>query len=154
MKSNQTIYLGADHGGFPLKNQVKDWLQGQGYQVQDLGAKTLDPSDDYPVFAKKVGVAVAKDSTALGILFCRSGAGMAIAANKVKRVRAAEAWNQTSAAHARQHNQANIISLGADWLTLDDTKKIIQAYLAAEPDTAPRHLRRLNLIKQIESSSL
>lgn len=145
------IFLGADHGGFERKNQIKAWLLQKGHQVDDMGAKALDPKDDYPVFAEKVAVKVQQNPQSVGILFCRSGAGMAIAANKIKGIRAAETWDATSAAHAKEHNHANLITLAADWQSLKESQEIIDAFLQAKPNKAERHLRRINLIKQIES---
>lgn len=144
------IYLGADHGGFKLKNDIKAWLKDLDYQIKDLGAAAFDPKDDYPVYAVQVAKKVAADEQALGLLFCRSGAGMTIAANKINGVRAAEAWDEKSASHARQHNQANIISLGADWLELNQAKNIIKAFLRAKVSQAFRHQRRVELISKLE----
>ncbi len=144
------IFLGADHGGFELKNKIKSWLTDQAYQVKDCGALEQDPQDDYPDFAFKVAQSVAKQQSAnrpaLGILFCRSGAGMSIAANKIKGVRAAETWDKQSATHAREHNHANVISLGADWLSFEQAQAIVQAFVEAQPDQSPRHLRRIEKI--------
>lgn len=145
------IFLGADHGGFKLKNKIKLWLEEQNYQVEDMGAAVLDPKDDYPVYAIEVARQVVKDGQARGLLFCRSGAGMAIAANKIKGIRAAEAWDERSAKHARQHNKANVLSLGADWMNFNQAKKIIKVFFETEFSQADRHQKRIELISQLEN---
>lgn len=145
-----TIYLGADHGGWQLKEVIKKWLMANHYSVKDLGAKDLSPSDDYPDYAFIVARAVANEADSLGLLFCRSGAGMAIVANKLAGVRAVEAWNEVSAVHAKEHNHANILALSGQWLNMDQTQKIVAAFLQAKPDQDERHLRRINKISQIE----
>jgi ribose 5-phosphate isomerase B len=147
------IILGADHGGFLLKEQIKNWLQQQDYEVVDAGAYKLDPQDDYPLFAFEAAKKVSVDEDAVGILFCRSGAGMTIAANKVKGVRAVEVFNSVSAEHAKQHNNANMIALSADWLKTDEIKKIIKKFLTTKFTAEDRHQRRIDQIKDIENQS-
>lgn len=143
------IYLGADHGGFRLKEHLKTWFDEQGFEYQDLGADEHQPQDDYPQYAARVAQAVVKESEAVGILFCRSGGGMALAANKISGVRAVEVFNPVSAVHAKEHNNANIITIGADWMSLDKTKDTIEAFLQAEFSKEPRHQRRLQQIKAL-----
>jgi ribose 5-phosphate isomerase B len=146
-----TIILGADHGGYKLKETIKNWLIKQDYSIIDVGADAFDPKDDYPLYAAKVARQVVADKQALGILFCRSGAGMTIAANKIKGIRAVEVFNPTSAKHAKEHNNANIISLSADWLDLDQAKEIIDSFLKTEFTQEERHLRRINQIHAVEA---
>ena len=98
------IYLGTDHGGYVLKEEIKHWLSENNIEFQDLGAHTLNPEDDYPDFIVPVAQKVAQDPQALGIIIGRSGNGEAIAANKVKGVRAALCLNEEMAKKARQHN--------------------------------------------------
>lgn len=148
--SNKTIYLGADHGGYELKQTLKDWLAQAGYQTKDLGAHELDPKDDYPKFAAAVARAVSQDENGLGILICRSGGGMVIAANKIAGIRAVEVFNQVSAEHAKQHNHANVISLAADWMTENEAKAIVKAFLETEFTHEPRHQRRIEQIHALE----
>lgn len=150
--SNKTIYLGADHGGYELKQTLKDWLAQAGYQTNDLGAHELNPKDDYPKFAAAVARAVSQDENGLGILICRSGGGMVIAANKITGIRAVEVFNQVSAEHARQHNHANVISLAADWMTENEAKTIVKVFLETEFTHEPRHQRRIEQIHALEEN--
>lgn len=147
---SQQIFLGSDHGGFQLKEEIKRWLLERGYQVKDLGANQLDPDDDYPLFAAKVARAVNHDNQAVGILFCRSGGGMTITANKLKGIRAVDVMNEVGAKHAKEHNNANIIALAADWISLDQAKKIVDTFLSTSFAYVTRHLRRIQQIAQIE----
>ncbi len=147
------IILGADHGGFQVKQQIYKWLKEQGYKVVDAGAHQLDPQDDYPLFAFEVAKKVSADKDAMGILFCRSGAGMAIVANKLRKIRAVEVFNPLSAEHAREHNNANIITLSADWLDLDEIKKIVEKFLVTRFTAEERHQRRIDQITDIENQS-
>lgn len=146
------IFLGADHGGYSYKEVIKKWLEDQKHQVVDVGAHQLDSLDDYPVFAFEAAKQVSLNNDSLGILFCRSGAGMTIAANKVKNVRAVEVINPLGAEHAKQHNNANIIALSADWLDLEAVKKIISTFLNTPFTNEERHLRRINQITEFENS--
>ncbi len=148
--ANETIYLGADHGGYELKQTLKDWLDQAGYQVKDLGAYELDAEDDYPKFAAAVARAVSQNESSLGILICRSGGGMVIAANKIAGIRAVEVFNQVSAEHAKQHNHANVISLAADWMTAEEAKSIVKAFLKTSFSDEPRHQRRIKQIHSLE----
>ncbi len=150
-KPNLKIYLGADHGGYQLKEAIKEWLMQQDFVVQDLGAHQLDSQDDYPQYAAAVAQSVQDKPQAVGILFCRSGGGMAIAANKFANIRAVEVFNQTSAQHARQHNNANVISLAADWISQEEAQAVIQAFLHTSFSQDERHQRRLEQIRQLET---
>lgn len=144
------IYIGADHGGFSLKQEVQQWLQEGGHDVEDLGAHALDPDDDYPDYAFAVAKRVADDEESVGILFCRSGSGMAIAANKIEDIRAVEVFDLTSAIHAKTNNDANVICLGADWMDPQETKLVIQNFLDTPFQSEERHVRRLKKIHDQE----
>mgnify|MGYP000248983419 CR=1 FL=1 len=146
----QKIYLGADHGGFELKEQLKSWLEEIRYSVEDLGAFSYNPDDDYPEFASAVANKVATEGKAIGILICRSGGGMVITANKIYGIRAVELFDKKSAKHAREHNHANVITIGADWTDLNQAKEIITEFLNTEPSQEERHLRRLDQIAKLE----
>ncbi len=148
--SPQTIFLGADHGGFELKELLKKWLTTEGCRVMDMGAKNLDPQDDYPQYAVAVAKAVAKQNNAYGILLCRSGGGMTISANKIGGIRAVELFDEKSAKHAREHNHANVITIGADWQDFSSAKKIISEFFNTSPSQDERHLRRIQQISQLE----
>lgn len=148
--SGITIYLGADHGGFKLKEMIKQFLIDQGRQVVDVGADQLNPKDDYPDIAEKVSKAVAAEERSVGLLFCRSGGGVTVAANKVDGIRAVEARDVKSAKHAKTDNNANIIALGADWMTLEQAKQIAAAFLDTKFNGEKRHQRRIKKIEKIE----
>jgi len=137
-----TMALGADHGGFELKEVVKQFLTQRGVSVADLGAHSKQPSDDYPDYAQLVGQSVANHKAELGILICTSGIGMSIAANKINGVRAALVADEQSASLARQHNDANVLCLGADHTPPDAAKKIVEAFLNAHFEGG-RHERRV-----------
>ena len=143
------LYLGADHAGFHLKEELKKYLKELGYEYEDLGNQQLEPKDDYPDFA----LAVAEKVTAgqeKGILICATGFGMAIAANKVKGIRAAVCWDEFTALQSREHNNANVLCLGGKVIDLEIAKKIARIWLEAEFSNEKRHVRRLEKIKNIE----
>jgi ribose 5-phosphate isomerase B len=152
------IYLGADHGGFALKEKIKKWLTDWGYDHVDLGAKKQDPADDYPRYAFLVGQAVYKNTKtttkwreqAKGILVCRSAAGMVMAANKVYGVRAAAVFDEKSAVHCRQHNDANVMALSGDWLDQAEAKVCLKLWLETEFSYEKRHMKRLKQIHEYE----
>lgn len=148
------VFLGADHGGFELKNRVAEWLRSQGYEVVDLGAHQLDPRDDYPQFAFQVAEEVVQEELAgeeaLGVLCCRTGGGMVIAANKVTGARAVSAETVRAAQHARQHNKANILSLPADWLPAGTEVEVLSAFLTTPFSEEERHQRRVEQIAAYE----
>lgn len=164
MDDKPVVYLGADHGGFALKEQVKSWLTEWGYSYQDLGAHQLDPDDDYPQFALAVAEAVAAQrpelaaesappmAPALGVLLCRSGGGVIIAANKVSGIRAVQVNNPQEAMHAKEHNDANVISLAADWLSPEAAELTLKAFLTTPFTQEIRHVRRLAQISNYEHS--
>lgn len=143
------IYLGADHAGFHLKEELKKYLEELGYEYEDLGNQELDPKDDYPDFALAVGKKVAL-SQEKGILICATGFGMAIAANKIKGIRAAVCWDEFTALQSREHNNANILCLGGKVIDLETTKKITRIWLETEFVGEERHVRRLKKIEDIE----
>ena len=143
------IFLGADHGGFELKNKVRTWLQEWGEESRDLGNQKLDSEDDYPDFALAVARKVSEEK-GRGILFCRSAAGMVIAANKVAGVRAVAAFDEESAQHSREHNDANVLVLSGDWLDEEKARQIVKTWLNTKFTQEERHVRRLEKIKEIE----
>lgn len=147
------VYLGADHGGYELKEEIKKYLSEHEMEIEDLGATTLDPEDDYTDFIIPVARIVASDSGSSGIVIGRSGNGESIAANKIKGIRAALCLNETMAEKAREHNNANILSLGADYISLEDAKKIVQKFLDTPFSNEERHIRRLKKIEDIEKQN-
>jgi RpiB/LacA/LacB family sugar-phosphate isomerase len=134
--------LGADHGGFELKETLKKYLLARGQTVKDFGALMKDPADDYPDFAQPVAQAVADGEAELGLLVCTSGVGIYIAANKIPGARAAEAFNEKSAALMRRHNDVNVLCLAGDTQP-ELAKKIFDAFIAAKFEGG-RHERRVN----------
>lgn len=145
------IYLGADHGGFELKEKIKDQLIKEGLDVTDLGNDHFDFQDDYPDFAFKVAEAVGKDPQSKGILFCRSAAGVIIAANKVKGIRAASVIDLKSAIHSREHNDCNIIGLSGDWMDENQALEIVKTWLKTNFTNEQRHKRRIDKISEYEN---
>ena len=141
------IALGADHGGYHLKEDLKKLLAKQGYEPLDLGTHSSEPCD-YPSFAYKVAKTVSDKKASLGILICRSGNGMAIAANKLPGIRAAICQDKQTSVLSRQHNDANVLVLGAEHL-FDDPEAIVHAWLGADFEGG-RHERRVHQILEIE----
>lgn len=144
------IAIGSDHAGFLLKNEIIEYLKSKNLEVIDCGTYSVD-SCDYPDYAKLVAEKVSAKEADAGILLCGTGIGVSIAANKVKGVRAALVWNSETAALSKQHNDANIICIGARFIASFYAKKIIDAYLNAEFEKG-NHLRRVEKISKIESN--
>jgi len=143
------IALAADHAGYEEKEHLKSTLQDLGIEYEDFGTVSTE-SVDYPDYAKKVGDAVASGEVDSGLLVCGSGTGMAIAANKVPGVRAAVAWNEEIARLAREHNNANVLSLAARYTSPEENEKIVKAWFGAHFDGG-RHQRRVDKIAEIEA---
>ena len=139
------IALAADHAGFEEKEKIKKTLDEIGVEYTDMGTTSTD-SVDYPEYARKVGEAVAAGEYDQGLLVCGSGTGMAIAANKVHGIRAAVAWNEEIARLARQHNNANVLSLAARYTTDEENQKIVKAWFSADFEGG-RHARRVENIE-------
>jgi ribose 5-phosphate isomerase B len=144
------VALASDHAGFAEKERLKPLLGELGVEVEDFGTVSED-SVDYPDYARRVAEAVSRGEAAQGVLVCGSGTGMAISANKVRGVRAAVAWSEETARLARQHNDANVLAIGARTTPPDDIPKIVRAWFAARFD-AGRHAARVEKIKQMEKS--
>lgn len=147
------IYLGTDHAGFKLKEHIKSFLQKEGYEVVDEGALTFDKTDDYPDFIAKAARSVVKDKGSFGIVFGKSGAGEAIVANKIKGIRAVLCFQPENAKLAREHNDANILSLGGGFVTPQEAEEITKAFLETPFSNEERHKRRIEKIRKIENSS-
>lgn len=145
-------YIAADHGGYELKKELTSYLQEKGYVIEDMGNKEHDPKDDYPDFVFPLAEKVGKEIGATGIILGRSGNGEAIAANKVKGIRAAVCINVKMAKKAREDNNANILSLGADYVDIDTAKKIVDAFLETFFSKEEKHKRRVNKITSYESA--
>ncbi len=146
------ISLGADHAGFELKEKIKKLLLQQGLEVSDQGTLSSE-AVDYPDYARKVGEQVANHSADLGILVCGSGIGMSIAANKVPGVRAANVSSEYEAELSREHNDANVLTLGARLISDQNAFQIVQKWLET-PFAGGRHQRRVEKISQIEQEEM
>ncbi len=144
------IYIGADHGGFKLKEQLKRRLRTAKLPFKDLGAHRLDATDDYPLFAARVARAVSRSDKHRGILLCRSGVGVSVAANKIRGVRATVASDSWMAARARRDDNINVLALPADRLTIGAAWKIVRAFLTTKFRNAARDRRRIRQIKALE----
>jgi len=151
------IYIAADHAGFYLKKELIKYLGIKGYEVEDLGAYEMDEADDYPDFIIPCALRVAKSHTQgkldeVGIVIGGSGQGEAIAANKVKGIRAALYYggNVEIVRLSREHNDTNVLSLGARFLIGDDAKKAVSVWLGTKFDNASRHQRRHDKISKFE----
>ncbi|MFQ5996252.1 MAG: ribose-5-phosphate isomerase [Dehalococcoidales bacterium] len=148
------VALGADHGGFSLKTELLSWLQGQGYEVLDLGAHALDPADDYPDFSVAVARAVASGKAQRGIIICGSGVGACIVANKVTGVRAGLCHDTYSACQGVEHDDMNVLCLGARIIGVELARELVTAFLGARFSGAERHQRRLQKLLAIESEAV
>ncbi|MDA0564917.1 ribose-5-phosphate isomerase [Streptomonospora sp. S1-112] len=146
------VYLGSDHAGFDLKEHLVTWLKEQGHEVVDAGPAALDPADDYPPFVLRAAEGVAGDPGALGVVLGGSGNGEQIAANKVKGVRAALAWSEETARLAREHNDANVLSLGARMHTAEEATSFVAVFLATPYSGEERHSRRIGMLSRYEES--
>ena len=146
------IAIASDHAGYEEKERLKPLLNELGIQFEDLGTVS-EESVDYPDYARKVGDEVAHGNVDQGLLVCGSGTGMAIAANKVPGVRAAVAWNEETARLAREHNDANVLALGARTTSSEDLPKIVRAWFAAK-FAGGRHTQRVEKIREIEQEEL
>jgi ribose 5-phosphate isomerase B len=145
------LYIASDHGGFKLKEEIKQFLADQNIQFQDLGPVSFDPADDYPDYAQLVAEKVSSDPLgSSGILLCRSGQGVNIVANKFKHVRAALVWNTKEAQASRGDDLANVLSLPTDYISSDTAKDIVSAWLATPLGTEDRHVRRVQKISDLE----
>ena len=164
------VYLSTDHAGFELKEKVKSFLKESGYQVEDCGAYEYDKSDDYPDFISKAAQKVSEDPTSTAIIFGNSGQGEAMVANKYKNGRAALFYGAVLPIKAvdasgreshdpyemvrltREHNHANILSLGASFLTDQQACEVIKKWLETKFSSDERHVRRVEKIKKIEEN--
>ncbi len=146
--SKQPIALGADHAGFHIKEVIKDFLEKQGYAVDDAGTWS-EESVDYPDYARRVADRVAQGRAPLGILVCGTGIGMAIAANKVEGIRAATAHDAMTARAAREHNDANVLTLGGRVVDPEHAVEIVREFLGAT-FAGGRHQRRIDKIAEID----
>ena len=150
---NPSVVFGADHGGFDLKNILLDECSSK-YDTRDLGAHTLNPADDYPDFAEAVAQEVTSGRAQRGIIVCGSGAGACIAANKVPGIRACVCHDIYSAHQAVEHDDMNVLCLGARVIGVELARELVRAFLRATFSGEERHKRRVNKVLAIEKKSV
>lgn len=144
------VHVGCDHAGYELKNLLARYLRTMGHDVVDHGAHDFDPEDDYPPFCIETAQGVVDEPGSLGIVLGGSGNGEQIAANKVPGVRAALAWSVETATLAREHNDANVIGIGARMHTVEEAFEITRAFLETPFSQAERHQRRIDQLAEYE----
>jgi ribose 5-phosphate isomerase B len=146
------VYLGSDHAGFELKAYLVSWLLDNGHEPVDCGPATYEPDDDYPPHVIAAAIRVAADNGSLGIVIGGSGNGEQIAANKVKGVRAALAWSEETAALGRQHNNANVVAVGARMHSTEEATKFVEVFLNTPFSGDERHIRRIDMLSDYETT--
>jgi ribose 5-phosphate isomerase B len=145
------VAIACDHGGFPLKESIIKTVEQQGHQALDLGAFSSE-SSDYPDFAEKIGLAINNGEADRGILICGSGVGACIAANKIKGIYAAICHDTYSAHQGVEHDDMNVLCLGARIVGVELAKELVAAFLSAEFSSEARHVRRVNKMRAIEKN--
>jgi ribose 5-phosphate isomerase B len=147
------VHLGSDHAGFELKAHLAERLTADGHDVVDHGPVEYDPVDDYPPYVMRAALAVVNDPGSLGVVIGGSGNGEQIAANKVGGVRAALAWNDDTASLGREHNDANVVAVGARMHSLDEATRLVLRFLETPFSGDPRHVRRMAMVAEYERTS-
>lgn len=145
------VAVASDHAGYPLKAIILDVVRENGHTALDLGTHSTAPVD-YPDFAEKLGLAIQDGSADRGILVCGSGVGAAIAANKMKGIRAGLCHDTYSAHQSVEHDNANVLAMGARIIGVELAKEIVADFLKAEFSNDPRHIRRLEKVEKLEKS--
>ena len=145
------IYIGADHNGYGLKQNLHEYLKRAGYEVQDLGDDHMDPDDDFPVYAAKVATAVlaSEDNDPRGIVLCGSGQGVCMAVNRFKGIRGSLCWDRRSAREARNDDNANGLCLPAKFLESPEANVVVETWLTTKFANAPRFVRRLKEMDEL-----
>jgi ribose 5-phosphate isomerase B len=146
------VHIGSDHAGFELKNHLVQHLTAAGHDVVDHGPAVYDAVDDYPPYCLRTGQAVVDEPGSLGIVIGGSGNGEQIAANKVKGVRAVLAWSADTARLGREHNNANVISVGARMHSEEEATGFVETFLATDYSGEERHTRRIEMLSGYEST--
>ena len=150
------VHLGSDHAGLELKEHLLNWLADHGFEAVDHGPFVYDALDDYPVFCLRAAEAVAADwqdgEQCLGVVIGGSGNGEAIAANKVKGVRCALVWSEETATLAREHNDANVVSVGGRMHTVEDMTRFVEVFLGTAYSGEERHTRRIGMLTDYEKT--
>jgi ribose 5-phosphate isomerase B len=143
------VYLGADHRGFELKNQIREHLHHKGVNFEDKGAITLEPGDDYPRYAYSVATEVLGEDDSRGILVCGSGQGMAIAANRVRGIRAGLVWSPAETRAARHDDDINVLVLPADMVDSETALAMVDDFLDQKFSGKEQHQRRLDQLEEL-----
>lgn len=146
------VHIGTDHAGYELKEQLVKHLEEKGYEVKDHGAHEYDSLDDYPPFCLEAAEAVVAEPGSLGVVIGGSGNGEQMAANRVKGVRAALVWNDSTARLAREHNNANVVSIGARQHSVEECFALVDAFLETPFSQDERHQRRISLMDEYEET--
>ena len=146
------VHLGSDHAGLELKEHLLNWLADHGYEAVDHGPFVYDALDDYPVFCLRAAEATADEDGSLGVVIGGSGNGEAIAANKVKGVRAALVWSEETAVLAREHNDANVVSVGGRMHAVEDMIRFVEVFLETAYSGEERHTRRIRMLADYEKT--
>lgn len=136
------VFIGSDHRGFEYKKEISLWLGSKGYDVVDKGANDIVLEDDYTFYALSVAQDVQKDPTSRGILFCGSGVGVSIMANRVRGVRCALGFDGAQVRHAVTNDHANILAIPTEYLTIEKVQELCEIFLTAVQSNEPRYLRR------------
>ena len=147
------VYLGSDHAGFELKTYLIEHLAGAGHEPVDCGPPAYDPDDDYPPFCFETGRRVLADPGSLGVVIGGSGNGEQIAANKVPGIRCALAWSEETARLGRQHNDAQVVSIGARMHTPQEAASFVDAFVASPFSGDERHARRIRMLTDFETAT-
>ena len=146
------IAIGCDHGGYKLKEEIKRYLEEKGIAYKDFGAYSEERTD-YPIFAKRVSEAIISKECDTGILCCRSGHGLVVVANKFKGIRAATISDREAAIHAKADDDINVITLGGDFLTVNEAVCIVRNWIAT-PFKGGRYQERIDMINEIENENM
>ncbi len=144
------VFLATDHAGFQLKEEIKNFLIDKNYEVEDCGAFSFEKDDDYPKLIVKAAEKVSQDHDSKGIIFGKSGTGEEIVANKIRNIRAFTGVNEENVKLAREHNDANVLSLGSEFVNAELAKNLVQVFLQTPFSNKERHKRRLDEIAEIE----
>ncbi|KKR30657.1 MAG: Ribose 5-phosphate isomerase [Candidatus Gottesmanbacteria bacterium GW2011_GWC2_39_8] len=145
------VYIGSDHGGYEFKKKYVPWLKEKGYEVVDVGYHTYDPDDDFPDIAFELAEKVVADPGSLGILMCRSGGGMTIAANKVPGARCSTAVSPEEVRHNRNDDDLNILALSGDYVSEELSFEMMEVFLKTPYSELTRFIRRLKKIEEYEN---
>lgn len=148
------VHLGSDHAGLELKEHLLGWLRDHGYEPVDHGPFVYDALDDYPVFCIRAAAGVVNDPGSLGVVIGGSGNGEQIAANKVAGVRSALVWSEETAVLAREHNNANVISVGGRMHSLEEMTRFIEVFLTTPFTDEERHVRRIAMMAAYETTGV